>query len=191
MATTLEELDPPVVPATVISYEAMVFGFDFDRRDLHLSFSTDSFSSAVDMPGALGGNAQSIVPLLREISRRAHAESNPLLLNPDFRCFACGEKATTGINNFAASLDQVPPIVRNHIYVVCARQECDSDVRVMTGQIADAIGPGKRVVTKCWNEGCVVTTGLQHCATCKVASYCSREHQTADWKRHKSVCRAP
>lgn len=31
---------------------------------------------------------------------------------------------------------------------------------------------------------------LKKCAQCKLAYYCSREHQRADWKDHKDICKA-
>jgi hypothetical protein len=35
------------------------------------------------------------------------------------------------------------------------------------------------------------TTTLMRCARCKLASYCSRECQKADWELHKSRCNKP
>lgn len=31
---------------------------------------------------------------------------------------------------------------------------------------------------------------LLQCSNCKLISYCSQEHQKADWKKHKSFCKA-
>jgi hypothetical protein len=31
---------------------------------------------------------------------------------------------------------------------------------------------------------------LRHCTRCETVSYCSREHQLADWPRHRHECRA-
>jgi len=35
---------------------------------------------------------------------------------------------------------------------------------------------------------CTKTTELQRCSRCKSATYCSKEHQAADWPRHKREC---
>lgn len=37
---------------------------------------------------------------------------------------------------------------------------------------------------------CEATKGLSHCASCKVESYCCREHQKSEWASHKSSCNA-
>ena len=44
----------------------------------------------------------------------------------------------------------------------------------------------------CGLEGCtqeVETKAKGLCSSCKDVHYCCREHQTADWKRHKKECR--
>lgn len=40
----------------------------------------------------------------------------------------------------------------------------------------------------CFLRGCDSTTNLKSCGRCKVAHYCSREHQRSDWKSHKKWC---
>uniref|UniRef100_A0A0A9XN62 hypoxia-inducible factor-proline dioxygenase n=1 Tax=Lygus hesperus TaxID=30085 RepID=A0A0A9XN62_LYGHE len=37
-------------------------------------------------------------------------------------------------------------------------------------------------------EQCPASQNLLVCSKCKNAYYCSKEHQTADWRRHKTVC---
>lgn len=54
-------------------------------------------------------------------------------------------------------------------------------------------GPRAMGFEKCENRGCfntdTVTVKLDRCGKCKLAFYCSRECQVADWKaRHKKVC---
>lgn len=39
----------------------------------------------------------------------------------------------------------------------------------------------------CFLEGCV-RDGTMRCSRCKLAHYCSREHQSAHWKLHKLTC---
>lgn len=40
-----------------------------------------------------------------------------------------------------------------------------------------------------WNECGKQTANLQ-CTGCRLAYYCSKEHQKADWKSHKHLCRS-
>lgn len=47
-----------------------------------------------------------------------------------------------------------------------------------------AIGPLRHRCSHC--QTC--TAELRQCRGCLVVRYCNREHQTADWPRHKSVC---
>jgi hypothetical protein len=44
--------------------------------------------------------------------------------------------------------------------------------------------PGKT----CAADQCEKHTKLKWCSGCNSALYCSREHQTEDWSRHKTVC---
>jgi hypothetical protein len=39
-------------------------------------------------------------------------------------------------------------------------------------------------------EGFVATIRLELCSACRLAYYCSKKCQVADWPRHKPVCRA-
>ena len=46
----------------------------------------------------------------------------------------------------------------------------------------------------CWNPLCTRDISIQgitfsKCAACKLAQYCSRECQKADWKRHRPICK--
>ena len=44
----------------------------------------------------------------------------------------------------------------------------------------------------CGLEGCPKTVELRskgQCSGCKKIHYCSQEHQTRDWKRHKKDCK--
>lgn len=55
-------------------------------------------------------------------------------------------------------------------------------------------GPRSMGYQKCENRGCFQTDTLsqklERCGKCKLAFYCSRECQVADWKgRHKKVCK--
>jgi hypothetical protein len=47
---------------------------------------------------------------------------------------------------------------------------------------------------RCWSQGCKQpsnATNLMNCARCKVALYCSRDCQTADWTSgHKTQCKS-
>lgn len=38
-------------------------------------------------------------------------------------------------------------------------------------------------------EVCGGTNKLKQCASCLSVSYCSKEHQVADWRRHKAACK--
>lgn len=40
-------------------------------------------------------------------------------------------------------------------------------------------------------EVCQKVDGLKRCARCGVVAYCGKEHQLADWKTHKQVCKKP
>ena len=42
----------------------------------------------------------------------------------------------------------------------------------------------------CHADGCSNTVGLRACASCKMAKYCCKECQRADWKSHKELCKA-
>ena len=37
-------------------------------------------------------------------------------------------------------------------------------------------------------EACGLKASMK-CSACKKVSYCCKEHQVLDWKRHKSVCK--
>lgn len=51
-------------------------------------------------------------------------------------------------------------------------------------------GDGKAVNRCCFQHNCNNTKNLQACSRCKVALYCSRDHQRENWKLHKSWCQA-
>ncbi|KAF2031696.1 hypothetical protein EK21DRAFT_62694 [Setomelanomma holmii] len=44
------------------------------------------------------------------------------------------------------------------------------------------------LVCGCVTPGCAKTHNLNRCSVCKVVQYCSREHQAADRRSHRSVC---
>ncbi|KAI0078615.1 hypothetical protein K474DRAFT_1660225 [Panus rudis PR-1116 ss-1] len=46
-----------------------------------------------------------------------------------------------------------------------------------------------RQCQKCWKRRSA-TVKLQVCSQCKITAYCSRECQKADWKFHKTACKA-
>jgi hypothetical protein len=55
------------------------------------------------------------------------------------------------------------------------------------GQGQGASQPGAHV----GNMSCRIcgkTEGIMKCARCKLAAYCGKEHQKADWKVHKTSC---
>jgi len=43
---------------------------------------------------------------------------------------------------------------------------------------------------RCEAAGCAVTAPISKCGRCALVFYCGREHQAADWARHKVECRA-
>lgn len=53
--------------------------------------------------------------------------------------------------------------------------------------------PAIRLIFPAWNKSCAwhecsKETDLSACAPCEAVSYCSKEHQKADWPRHKAEC---
>ncbi|CAG8955169.1 hypothetical protein HYFRA_00007185 [Hymenoscyphus fraxineus] len=41
----------------------------------------------------------------------------------------------------------------------------------------------------CGVKSCRKQTGLTACAACKIQRYCGKDHQKADWKYHKHICK--
>ena len=45
------------------------------------------------------------------------------------------------------------------------------------------------MLKECGEDSCKKTGGM-NCSRCKMVSYCSKECQKKDWKRHKKSCNA-
>ena len=52
----------------------------------------------------------------------------------------------------------------------------------------EAVGKSR---SACSLDTCMVNTATLRCARCRAAIYCCKEHQRADWSRHKIECNGP
>lgn len=51
---------------------------------------------------------------------------------------------------------------------------------------------GTALEGRCSYRQCTATTAkLDQCSRCKIAKYCSHDHQKAHWRFHRAVCKAP
>lgn len=102
------------------------------------------------------------------------------------------------------------PFINIYVNPVCRKPECDlktrqeiSDVMAMIGQNpstnrlkANPGGPNipgteGRIKEGVMCQVCGQVDGVKRCARCGVVAYCGKEHQVADWKTHKRICKAP
>jgi hypothetical protein len=66
---------------------------------------------------------------------------------------------------------------------------CEMQSRRETQKMMEELGnEAEAEMTAC--KVCYKVEGAQKCARCRTVSYCGKECQKKDWKRHKPVCKA-
>jgi MYND finger len=130
-------------------------------------------------------------PIIKEHEAACLANSNAF-------CENCGSPRVTALQTPMSWLQNVgDPFVAIWVNPVCGKDKCQTQVRqqvqeimaevVAEGQGRRAPGPSTSVeILAC--RICWKTEGTMRCGRCKVAAYCGREHQRADWKAHKKSC---
>jgi len=120
------------------------------------------------------------------------------LANSNAFCENCGSPRVTALQTPMSWLQNVgDPFVAIWVNPVCGKGECETQIRqqvqemmaevIAEGQDQRASGPSASVeIMAC--RICGKTEGTMRCGRCKVAAYCGREHQRADWKVHKKGC---
>jgi MYND finger len=91
------------------------------------------------------------------------------------------------------------PFVAIWVNPECGKDECETQMRQQVQEIMAEVvaeGQGRRVsgpstsveIMAC--RICGKREGAMRCARCKVAAYCGKEHQKADWTMHKKGCKS-
>jgi len=116
----------------------------------------------------------------------------------DGACGICGSPATTVLQIPASWLHNMEdPFVGVWVNPICGKGECETQTRQEVQEImAEAVGEGQDrrgskssayvEIMAC--RICGKTEETMRCARCKVAAYCGKDHQKADWSVHKAAC---
>ncbi|RFU24591.1 hypothetical protein B7463_g11746, partial [Scytalidium lignicola] len=156
------------------------------------SFVTSDAQTAQRDPGYANRFATMLQPIMKEHEAACLAASNP-------RCGNCGSPTMKTVQTPMSWLHIVnDPFVNVWVNPICGKGECEIKTRQQIqsmmaiiageGQSQGASAPGTTVEIMSCNV-CGKTEGIKRCAQCKAVAYCGREHQKADWKAHKKICR--
>lgn len=81
----------------------------------------------------------------------------------------------------------------------CGNEQCDDKLRQEKAKLMQEMtgmpGLGLLVLQADRKQAyacrvCGSSNGVLRCGRCKAVGYCGKEHQRADWGRHKAGCRA-
>jgi hypothetical protein len=130
-------------------------------------------------------------PIIKEHEAACLANSNAF-------CENCGSPRVTALQTPMSWLWNIEdPFVCIWVNPVCGKGRCETQIRqqvqeimgevIAEGQGRRASGPSRSVeIMAC--RICGKTEGTMRCGRCKVAAYCGKEHQRADWTVHKKGC---
>lgn len=110
-------------------------------------------------------------------------------------CESCGCRATNILQHVMSRLNKVnDPAIGVYVCAVCEKGTCETEVRQELADIMGEIGGNAEFGTGPCREllycrTCGVTTGVKKCGGCLTVGYCNKDHQRADWKAHKTVCK--
>lgn len=168
-----------------------------DNNNVELGFveKTDShFLCSFHFPSKVGG-------------KPAWLSLSPLPSNKDLECSKCG-KILSFLMQVYSPFEESPKAFHRALFVfvcrnvVCCSRNKNDNFCVLRSQLPrdnefyspeppkeETDGPS----AKLFQDLCVVCglRGSKRCARCQSATYCSKEHQEADWKTaHKAVCKS-
>ncbi len=110
-------------------------------------------------------------------------------------CESCGSRATDVLQHTMSWLHRVSdPAIGVYVCAVCEQGACEMAIRQELGDIMGEIRRDANNGAGLCREGlfckvCGKATGVKKCGGCLTVGYCNREHQRADWKIHKTVCK--
>jgi hypothetical protein len=144
------------------------------------------------------GHRAQLIPEISRILASHQSEVNNKLLGTT--CLACGAQATFAFMrpmaylhdaSTALELEDDSRRVDVYVYPICKKESCREHATATEEEKWDqVIGEEKARLAKGKVCPCGKSEGTQRCATCKVSSYCCKEHQKEHWKEHKKACKA-
>ncbi|GJE87541.1 zinc finger MYND domain-containing protein [Phanerochaete sordida] len=123
-----------------------------------------------------------------------------------WHCEFCNKLARESHMNFLSWMHLTPPKVVIYVHLLCDTRgsvcfrrvrENEREMAALTGQppenmpaphVPGVVYPAAAACTKCERDSTIDKT-MSRCGRCKLARYCSKECQTADWPRHKTNCK--
>jgi hypothetical protein len=126
---------------------------------------------------------RAILPFMKEHEAACRAASNPI-------CGSCGSPITAVLQTPMSYLHKAgDPHVAVIVSGVCGKVECEIETRqaIQEEMLEAGAGHESEVAGTC----CVICgtrEQIKRCGRCKTVGYCGKDHQRADWKRHKRVC---
>lgn len=124
-----------------------------------------------------------ILPFIKEHEAACRAASNPF-------CVSCGSPITTVLQTPMSYLHKADdPHVAVLVGSVCGKVECEIETRQAIQE--EMLEAGTRREAEVGGTCCAVCgtrEQVKGCGRCKAVGYCGKDHQRADWKRHKREC---
>ena len=120
-----------------------------------------------------------------------------ILIETPWRCLACHEKATGFVSRPFCFLSE--GMIANRMVPVCQSDECEHVASVHLDDMGKHINGLLRSAGTSLSSvmsqrracaTCKKVMRMKECRQCRRISYCSRECQKKDWKRHKGECRS-
>jgi hypothetical protein len=106
------------------------------------------------------------------------------------RCTVCQSPTTVGIQRPVSFLHTEDPHINIYVLSSCGKTQCRREALEANEHIMDQTLQKQReeLALGRFCGVCGTEEGTKKCTKCRVVSYCSKEHQKADWKKHKDLC---